>query len=501
MSHSKKGRFKKFLKKTVKYAAIFIVLYAAIRIPTQWARNQANEMALKHIYEGYRAIPEKPVTMFVPGMMASVLKDSQNGKVVYGNCFQGMIEELELPIDGKTLRDNTDPLIPTEVVSKFRWIPHVLEYDLNDRVRHVARTIGGYERGKDGFPFAWDWRRDMVEAAQQLDKAIEEIKKKKGRPDLKVNLLCHSAGGLVARYYAKYGGKDVLNDPAPVPTYAGAKNINKIIMMGTPNTGSAETFVTLHNGLWLPTIGWSTAEENFSMPALYELLPFDGKSVIVDSAGKPLPVDIYAAANWEKYGWSVFNPERQKKDLAKLKKAYGETEGTKKFQEKLAHQRRFLALVLDRAVKFHAALWAGDPAEEKEKIRYIVFGADREPTLKGAVVEPDGHGNWKTKFKAGSPEVRDAIYAYGDMAVTKDSFLGRHAIEVDGKSVLRQLPLTQSVFFFGNHVAMTTDITILDNVLHTIFEGYQPVAQPKRRQGLLQQLGGLISQPKDEGKP
>lgn len=481
----------KYLKKLFKYAVLFFVLYAAVRIGSNALRVRADERALSHLYAGYRALPEKPVTMFIPGMMASVLKHSTTGKVVYGNVLQGLIEGVDLPIDGETVGDNRDDVVAAGVVTTFKYIPGILELDLNDRIQQVALKIGGFKIDEDAFAFGWDWRRDMVEAAAYLDRTIGEIKAKHGRPDLKINLLCHSAGGLVARYYAKYGARDVLDDPVPVPTYEGAKNISKIILLGTPSTGSIESFMTVHDGVWLPTVGRGTAEMIFTMPALYELMPIEGTKVFIDPDGRPLDIDLHDPANWEIYGWSVFDPKKQAKAREQLKKEHGETEGEKKFQERLALQRRFITLMLARAGKFREALWAGDPAEEKKKIRYIVFGGSRAPTLRAAILGRDSKGAWKTTFKTRRADVKDALYSYGDMSVTKESVLGRHTAEINGTIVRRQLPLTHSVFFFQNHVNMPKDLTFLDNVLHHIFEDYEPAPRPERKQRAVRKLLGL----------
>ena len=472
----------------MKYTILFFSLYAVVRIGSSIIRQQNDERALRHLYAGYRALPQKPPVAFIPGMMASVLKDRYTGKVIYGNVLQGLIKELELPIDGTTLRDNRDAVVATGVVRTFKYIPGVLELDLNQRIRDVVMKIGGYKTAQDGFGYSWDWRRDLVEAAQQLDRTIKEFKIKTGRPDLKINLICHSAGGLVARYYAKYGAADVLDQDHPVPTYEGAKNLNKIIMLGTPNAGAMESFMTLHQGLWLPSVGRATAEMIFSMPALYEFMPLDGKNIFFDGSGKPLDIDLYDPANWELYGWSVFDPVKQAKASKELKKAHGEVEGEKMFQKKLATQRRFVALALDRAKKFQAALWAGDPAEEKQKVRYIVFGGDRAPTLQAAILGRDDKGMWKTKFKTDDPALKNILYGYGDMSVTRVSALGRHTDESTGRSV--QMPLDYSVFFFSNHMDMPKNMTFLDNILHVVFEEYNPVPIPKQKQGPLRQFFG-----------
>jgi pimeloyl-ACP methyl ester carboxylesterase len=486
VSPHKKNKLLRFLGKLVKYTILFFVLYAAVRIGSSILRQRGDWKALSHLYAGYRALPEKPPIVFIPGMMASVLKNRSTGKIIYGNVLQGLIKELELPIDGKTLRDNQDEVVSAEIVRTFKYIPGVVELNLNEQIRRVAVEIAGFRAHKDGFGYSWDWRRDLVEAVQQLDRRIQDFKKKTGRPDLKINLICHSAGGLVARYYAKYGAVDVLDQDRPVPTYEGAKNINKIIMLGTPNAGAMESFMTLHQGLWLPSVGRATAEMIFSMPALYEFMPLDGKHVFFDGNGKPLDIDLYDSANWELYGWSVFDPEKQAKARKELKKAHGEVEGEKKFQKKLATQRRFVALALDRAKRFQAALWAGDPAEEKQKVRYIVFGGDRVPTLRAAILSRDDKGTWKTTFKSDDPGLQDILFGYGDMSVTRVSALGRHMDESNGRSV--QLPLDYSVFFFTSHVEMPKNMTFLDNILHVIFEEYNPVPVPKQKQGPLRQF-------------
>ncbi len=492
MSLHKKNKFFGFLGKFLRYTLIFFALYAVVRIGANILRRQANEKALTHLYAGYRALPKKPATMFIPGMMASVLKNRTTGKIVFGNVLQGLIEELELPIDGKTFRDDRDEIVAQEVVKTFTYIPGVLELDLNEQIRQTAHKVAGFKPGQDGFSFPWDWRRDLVEAAQKLDRTLKDLKAKTGQPDLKINLVCHSAGGLVARYYAKYGAVDVLDQAQPVPTYEGAKNINKIVMLGTPNAGSLESFMTLHQGLWLPSVGRATAEMIFSMPALYEFMPLDGKKVFVDGNGKSLDIDLYDPANWELYGWSVFNPEKQAKVLSGLKKSHGDVEGEKKFQSKLAAQRRHIALALARAKKFQEALWAGYPAEEKQKIRYIVFGGDRAPTLQAAILVRDAKGQWKTEFKTDRAELKDILYGYGDMSVTKESVLGRHTAKINGVNVRVELPLAHSVFFFSNHMEMPQDLTFLDNILHIIFEEYDPVQVPKEKQRPLQKLADWI---------
>jgi len=258
------------------------------------------------------------------------------------------------------------------------------------------------------------------------------IKRRSNQPDIKINLLCHSAGGLVARYYAKYGTEDVLDqNPLPLPNYAGATNINRIIMLGTPNTGSMEMFEVLYEGVWIPGVGSAEPEIVFTMPGLYQLLPENTEDIFIDHQGHPLAVDIYDPAQWEKYGWSVFCPYYKEKKRRALIEEYGKRKGKQIYKENLGKQRQHLTTVLGRAKRFHEALWNGDPAEEKKKVRYVVLGGNAEPTLRRVVLEKKGSG-WRTRFNSRSTVVKKLLYGYGDESVTKESLIGRRRVPTGG---------------------------------------------------------------------
>ncbi|MEN8205545.1 MAG: hypothetical protein ABFS24_05990 [Pseudomonadota bacterium] len=44
-----------------------------------------------------------------------------------------------------------------------------------------------------------------MQSARELDQFIEQIRKDYGAPELQVDLVTHSMGGLIARYYLRYG--------------------------------------------------------------------------------------------------------------------------------------------------------------------------------------------------------------------------------------------------------------------------------------------------------
>ncbi len=392
-------------------------------------------------------VKEFPV-IFVPGIFGTVLQESDSGRVIWGKVSEGLIRELDLPIDSTKMSENKDQVEPVKTIEKFSWIGGLITKNIYEKAQRVAVNAAGYTIGKDAFSLTYDWRRDLVEGAKRLGDLIDEIKRKTGSSDLKFDIICHSAGGLIARYYAKYGTEDVLEgETIPEPTYAGAKNINKIIMLGTPNRGSLESFRDIHEGLLISGIGYTTKETLFTMPSGYELMPFDGEAAFIDAKGNDLNVSLYDPVNWETYGWSVFSPDA----------AFSE--------EMRSRQRKFLAAVLKRARAFQKALWNGDPDEERMQVTYILLGSDANPTLDKALLRKTG-SSWKVQFNPHDDTINDKALAQGDGTVTRKSLLGTHM----EKGAKEELVSVYEIFFAQDHIDMPNDPTYLDNVLHSLLD-------------------------------
>lgn len=105
----------------------------------------------------------------------------------------------------------------------------------------------GYEIGENLIIAFYDWRKNNIDSANNylipaIDKALENS------PTGKVNILAHSMGGLVARAYIQSGD------------YRG--DVNKLIMLGTPNLGSADIYVIWAGGE-IPG-GWSTLQRTLA---------------------------------------------------------------------------------------------------------------------------------------------------------------------------------------------------------------------------------------------
>ena len=87
--------------------------------------------------------------------------------------------------------------------------------------------------------FPYDWRASNRWAAEALDAFIRpklhDWRKGDGGADAKLWLVCHSMGGLVARYFLEHLG--------------GAAITRRLITLGTPHRGSPKALGALVNGI------------------------------------------------------------------------------------------------------------------------------------------------------------------------------------------------------------------------------------------------------------
>lgn len=376
----------------------------------------------------------KPPVIIIPGLIGSELVNKSTGETVWFNIQRSKTDDLRLPIS-MNLRANKDDLEPGDIIRNIKYLKFLPETEIYQNIASSLVLPGAYREGNWDTPgendfqdayyvFPYDWRRDNIETAQLLIGKINALKLKLKRPDLKFNIVAHSMGGLIARYAAMYGDADLPRGTRRiVPTWAGAKSINKVFLVGTPNEGSVPSLSALLNGygitrINLPFVQSITRFDMFTIPSIYQLLPHGGTLRAFDENLKPLRIDIYSPATWEKYGWAAYTDPRFSKEFT--------------IQEQ-AQAKAYFRIVLNRAKRFHQAL--DGPASAQKVVPMYVLGSDCKPTLDGVIIRRDEKKNrWRTDFdpegfkrpdgtKVTGKELEAVLYTLGDGVVTQRSLL------------------------------------------------------------------------------
>ncbi|UVT21462.1 MAG: CHAT domain-containing protein [Nitrospira sp.] len=154
--------------------------------------------------------------IFIPGIMGSELTVTEDGDddtvwVSFLRLMGGGIKKLQLAPDGSREADST-----------LRVYPSGLDKD------SYAEAILWLKANWNVEPFAYDWRKDLDQAAEGLKGLVES--KFKDQP---VHLVAHSMGGLVSRNFIRLYPKTWKAMSEPKKVQGG-----RLIMLGTPNYGS-----------------------------------------------------------------------------------------------------------------------------------------------------------------------------------------------------------------------------------------------------------------------
>lgn len=437
---------------------------------------------LLEVYPTARQIHKRPV-IIIPGIFGSRLMDERTGEVVWGRLLNLLTSRFKLALT-PTAGEETDLLdLPIDAPDVTQNRDHLVAYDLFDGVagRHfytrIIQTlthVAGYrcgdiaapQLGEDCFAFYYDWRRDIAENARLLGEAVDRVRAVHPAGE-KVDLVAHSLGGLIARYYVKYGGRDVLASPPDPPAYIGAENVHTIVMIGVPNQGTLDTLEALNKGVRV--VRALPPEAVFTMPAAYQTLPRGGSGPFIGPDGRPVTIDLFDPAAWEKHGWSVFAPERVEDLRKKLIDKYGDTEGHERFETRMARLRAYLAAALGRARLMTQAL--DQPGPTRDPVRYFAFGGDCTPTPARAMLLRDDDGRWRTIHRFdelprahSSPEIRRLMSEPGDGSVTRSSLLALPE-NGEGDPPAQAPSLDYTLFLCERHRHLTENITFQDNLL------------------------------------
>lgn len=456
-----------------KYILICLVL-AGVFMTGIYANSKIFAPDLHRLYMESMMVTDQPPVIFIHGVLGSRLKDTKTKEDVWPGAISRLLShdysDAAYEIDPETLEPVPSNDVPYDIFDGAAG------KDFYGKIVHTLSEVGGYKLSKIGekvnskqknyYVFLYDWRQDNVVSAGQLADFIEQVRRDYNDPKLKVDIVAHSMGGLITRYYIRYGKQDVCNDNHfdEKLTMYGAERVRRVILLGTPNLGSVRTLNLFINGLDIGVnqIGTETLA---TMPSLYELFPHALNDWVVTTDGASLNRDLFDVDIWRRFEWSVFDPKVRQRIIDKYEsKAEGE--------KRLATFEKYFEKNLERARRF---TWSLSIEAPKNEPKMVVFGGGCTLTPARILVEDVGDDTFVRMYpEEVAQPVKGVNYDTlllepGDGSVTKASLLGRNALD---PSVKRNenihLPIEQSFFLCESHESLTGNLNFQDNLLNTL---------------------------------
>lgn len=221
--------------------------------------------------------PMRDLIIAIPGILGSVLE--REGKEVWGLSREGIkgnllslgrnIQHLALPqgIGDQALHDG---VTATRLMPDLHLLPGLCAIDGYGQLVKALKARftlneASVDRPGNLVLFPYDWRLSYVVSAGKLaetaSRELDRWRKYTQNPDAKLVLICHSMGGLIARWFLELlGGREITR---------------QLVTIGTPYQGSVNALCKLVNGL---SIGLGPLSVKLtalvrSLPFVYQLLP------------------------------------------------------------------------------------------------------------------------------------------------------------------------------------------------------------------------------------
>ncbi len=449
-------------------------------VPLAGCRSSPKGADLGAIYDeaAQNIGPDRNPVLVIPGILGTKLESPGARRPVWGSFTYGAADPdtpegarlVALPMQpGTPLAEIRDDVVPTTVLDTLTLDVGLLRGVELGAYIDILRTLaaGDYRDetlGESGaidyaglhytcFQFPYDWRRDIGEQAVALhDLVLQALASQpEGYPRDKVDIVAHSMGGLVLRYYLRYGPTPLPEDGSlPELDWEGARFVENAILIGTPSAGSVLSLQQLVEGVNFASLITPTYSPAVlgTMPAIYQLLPRTRHARVIDQqTGEP--IDLFDPATWERFAWGLADP-RQDRELRKLlPETASETE---RRAIALDHLRKCLA----KADQAHRAL--DRPATPPAGLTLSLVAGDAHPTPDVLEVRPDGR-------------LRVASTAPGDNTVTRASALMDERVGGPYRPRLRTPVRFDFVQFLeSDHLGLTRDRLFTNFVLYTLLE-------------------------------
>jgi len=448
-----------------------IVVYFSLLLVCACSSLNSDRPNLEKLYAIQKGNPSQPPVILIHGISGSRLKDKNSQQEIWPGAVRNVLfsnyNYLRQKINPETLELEASKYTVSGITDR------AVGQDFYGKIRDTLINSGGYaptklnqevQKQQSLYIFSYDWRQDNVKSAKQLHEFIQAVKKQHNKPDLEVDIVAHSMGGLIARYYIRYGTADVLNDNDFPVTNMGADNVRRVILLGTPNFGSISTIDAIHNG---EPVGLKRLppEALVSFPSIYQLLPHALNNWVVNLDGSDIELDVFDISTWRELKLSIFEP--------KLRNALEAIDTNHPNLNSFSTLEQFMQIQLERARRFTWSLTVPLP---ETKVSHIVFGGNCELTPARALLEKSTNGVISIRFRPHQienpfPDIDydQLLLEPGDGRVTKASLLARQTFDPTvQRHKYSNFPLDYSLFLCEEHDKLTGNVSFQDNLLNVL---------------------------------
>jgi len=222
-----------------------------------------------------KVAPKRNPVIIIPGILSSYLNENTSNVEVWPNLVKAFtpgndnyLDELALNLFGQP--DLIHPImIPTDIMRKIDISGFKVKDFFDGLIKDLEKN--GYVQGEDLFVFPYDWRLNIVDSVSNvysplltsLKDKVDHVLTQTGAE--KVDIVAHSMGGLLTKYYIEHYGQN---------------KVDKFVDIATPHLGAPSTLKTLMYGddinIKFREFGLNPLEIkkiSQNSPAVYQLLP------------------------------------------------------------------------------------------------------------------------------------------------------------------------------------------------------------------------------------
>lgn len=231
------------------------------------------------------------ITIFVPGYRGSILVDADRKKIAWvspGDITGLSRKTLARPFEGMDEVSHFEHVTVGQPLTRLSILRGLVREEV------YASFMEWGVQNLPGFAvFGYDWRQDVRETARQLCAFKDQLVKANG-PQTKVRIVAHSMGGLVAMHCLSNSH------------WAGAANVDRLVLFGTPFGGAPGIFDDLMEGT---AVGLNrrllSKETLFTFESAWQLLPRQ-PTFFFDAQGRAVDVRAYEVNAWVSSKVGVF---------------------------------------------------------------------------------------------------------------------------------------------------------------------------------------------------